>query len=157
MLDKLIQEILKLSAQEGKGSRVSLEMLESVWPWLVGQDMARRTRPLSWEDGTLHIDVSTYAWVQELSFHQKDLTARIQRLFPWPLRSLKLSVSGQFTPLQQSDELPLIQGAHARIQRPAWDPTLLDEEEVQEDLGRLDEETRELLLKIRRNASDSKG
>lgn len=157
MLDKLIQEILKFSAKENRGPHVSLEMLESVWPWLVGQDMARRTRPLSWEDGTLHIDVSTYAWVQELSFHQKDLTARIQRLFPWPLRSLKLSVSGKFTPLIQGDDLPIIEGVHTRIHQPEWDNTLLDEDEVQEDLSRLDEETRELLLRIRRNASDSKG
>lgn len=156
MLDHLLQEILRVSAQENKQRDVvSIELLESVWPWLVGKDMARRTRPVSWEDGTLHIDVSTYAWVQELSFHQQDLTTRIKKLFPWPLKQLRLSVSTHFTPLPIEDDMPIIKGRPLKAQRPVWHADALDEQEVEEDLSKLDDDLRDSLERIRQLASKS--
>lgn len=154
-LEFILREILKHSAQQGGNRGVNLRLLESVWPWLVGHDMARRTRPVSWRAKTLHIEVSSYAWVQELSFHREELLARIKRLFPWPLDELKLTVSERFEPLLIDDEAPLIQGlSAARMpKRPLWDEGLIDEHEVEQDLEALDEETRASLLRIRKLAS----
>ena len=151
LLEHIVREILRHSAQEGgKGQVVNLGLLESVWPWLVGQDMARRTRPLTWRAGTLHVAVSSYAWVQELSFHREELMARIRRLFPWPLRELRLTVSERFEPLSLHEELPLIASPGlARSPRQPWREELLDEAEVAQDLAQLDDETRQQLLRIR--------
>lgn len=154
-LEFILKEILRQSAQQGGKRAVNLNLLESVWPWLVGQDMARRTRPVSWSAKTLHIEVSSYAWVQELSFHREELLARVKRLFPWPLEELRLTVSERFEPLSVDDGATLVVGLSAgrMPQRPQWREELLNEEEVSEDLAVLDEETRDLLLKIRKLAS----
>ena len=107
MLDNLIQLILKHSASQADPNIINLELLEAAWPALVGREMARRTRPRAWSEGTLHIDVSTHAWVQELSFHREELLGRIQRLFPWQLERLHLSVAEHFEPLELREELEL--------------------------------------------------
>lgn len=158
MLDNLIQLILKHSASQADPKVINLELLEAAWPALVGREMARRTRPRSWHDGTLHIDVSTHAWVQELSFHREELLGRIQRLFPWPLERLHLSVAERFEPLEQREELELYErpptrsAPKKRADRPLEEH---QEREVDEALEHLDEETRAYLLSIRRHIKSS--
>ena len=160
MLDNLIQLILKHSASQADPNIINLELLEAAWPALVGREMARRTRPRAWSEGTLHIDVSTHAWVQELSFHREELLGRIQRLFPWQLDRLHLSVPEPFEPLELREELELYErpeeaaryAKSARSDKPLGEQ---QEKEVDEALEHLDEETRAHLLSIRRHIKGS--
>ena len=158
MLDQLIRTILEKSAQQGTADVVNLELLEAAWPTLVGDQMARRTRPKSWHEGTLHVEVSSYAWVQELSFHRTRLLSKIQALFPWPLGRLHLSVAERFEPLALRQELePLKPLAPAgRDRRGAAGPGgEIDQAEVRRDLeGLEDEEMRQSLLRIQKLIQD---
>ena len=150
MIDDLIRLIMKHSAEKADPSVISLELLEAAWPTLVGVEMARRTRPRAWGDGTLHIDVSSHAWVQELSFHREELLGRIKRVFPWRLERLHLSVAERFEPLERRELL-----GELDVPRPELvtkPPRQLDEEaerEAHEALAHLDPETREVMLRIR--------
>ncbi len=150
MIDNLIQLILKHSADQADPDVVNLELLEAAWPSLVGHEMAQRTRPRAWNDGTLHIDVSSHAWVQELSFHREELLSRIQKLFPWKLERLHLSVAQRFEALEFREDLEVIDSPlpkrMARRNKPLTED---DEAEVVEAMDHLDEETQAMLQRIR--------
>ncbi len=147
MMEQLIRAILKQGAAAAGERVVSLALLEAAWPWLVGHDMAQRTRPREWRQRTLYIEASSYAWVQELSFHREELMARIQRLFPWPLERLHLSVATHFTPLSVRDDEPVVAGLRPARARDRPGPAV-DAQQVSDDLERLDDETRALLVSI---------
>ena len=151
MLDNLIQLILKQAATQADPDVINLELLEAAWPALVGKEMARRTRPREWQAGTLHIDVSTHAWVQELSFHREELLGRIARLFPWKLERLHLSVAEHFTPLPMREEVELIEEPrpHKKKDAHARPLTASDEQAAEHDMAQLDEEMQAMLRKIR--------
>ena len=49
------------------------------WPTLVGPRIAAQTRPASVRDGQLTIEVSSSAWLNELSFLKRPMLQRIER------------------------------------------------------------------------------
>jgi len=158
MIDNLIRLILKHSAAQADPKVVNLDLLEAAWPALVGKEMSRRTRPRSWESGTLHIEVSSHAWVQELSFHREALLGKIQRTFPWQLERLHLSVAQDFEPLDPRPEFEEIDSPLSS--KPTKTPKPLDSEqqkELVEDLGHLDAEARASLLRIREHIRNKHG
>jgi hypothetical protein len=152
-LDDLITLILQEGARQADPRRVNLELFEAAWPVLVGDELARRTRPVAWSEGTLHIEVSSTPWMQELSYRSDELRRRITKLFPWPLERLRLTVAERFEPLPEGlgDELITIdRSARSDTSRRRHRP--LSEEQVAEaeaDLAELDEEMRETLRRIR--------
>ncbi len=158
MLDDLIMLILKEGARQADPRRVNLDLFEAAWPVLVGDELARRTRPVAWKDGTLHIEVSSTPWMQELSYRSDELRERITRLFPWPLERLRLTVAERFEPLPEGlgDEIIKIdRSARRDLTRRAHRP--LSPEQVAEaeaDLADLDEEMRETLRRIRGHILD---
>jgi predicted nucleic acid-binding Zn ribbon protein len=51
------------------------------WPDAVGPQVARRARAVSFQTGTLFVEVDGSAWLQELSILKRDLVRRVnQRL-----------------------------------------------------------------------------
>jgi len=58
------------------------------WPEVVGEVIAKRSRPRVLRDGILHIEVEGSVWMQELWFHQKEIIERVRVAFP------KLAVTG---------------------------------------------------------------
>ena len=147
MLDNLIQLILKHSASQADPNIINLELLEAAWPALVGREMARRTRPRAWSEGTLHIDVSTHAWVQELSFHREELLGKIQKTFPWPLTRLHLSVAEDFEPLSQREELETIDRPTRPVAKRQATESL--NQEAREAMSKFDEDMQARMMRIR--------
>lgn len=147
MIDHLVRLILKHSAEQANPSVVNLELLEAAWPSLVGKEMARRTRPRAWSQETLHIEVSSHAWVQELSFHREELLGKIQRTFPWKLSRLHLSVAEDFEPLTTREELETIERAPMPIKKKAASPEL--NQEAREAMGTFDDELQARMMRIR--------
>ena len=49
------------------------------WPRLVGPRVARRTRAVSFREGTLIVEVEGSAWMHELGFLKRDLLREIHR------------------------------------------------------------------------------
>lgn len=134
---------------------VSLELLEAAWPELVGRDLAGRTRPQDWRGSTLYIAVSSMPWMQELSYRQDELLARIGRLFPWKIERLHLSVVEPFEPLEARDALETVDIARPqKASRPAQPLDAAQARQAARDLDALDEDTRAALLRIKRHIQD---
>jgi predicted nucleic acid-binding Zn ribbon protein len=58
------------------------------WPGVVGDVVAKRSRPRILRDGILHIEVDGSVWMQELWFHQREIIERVRAAYP------KLTVTG---------------------------------------------------------------
>jgi predicted nucleic acid-binding Zn ribbon protein len=54
----------------------------SLWPAIVGEDIAARTRAVRIEKGVLHIQVDHGAWIQELHFMEKTIIRRLREKAP---------------------------------------------------------------------------
>ena len=60
------------------------------WPEVVGPRIARRTRAVSFRDGTLRVDVEGSAWQYELGFLERRLLREMERRLGAPVvRSLQ--------------------------------------------------------------------
>ena len=61
------------------------------WPDAVGPQIARRTRAVRFEEGTLVVEIEGSAWLQELSMLKRDLLRQVnQRLGSQHVRDLRL-------------------------------------------------------------------
>jgi len=61
----------------------------AIWPEVVGESLARRTRATSFRDGTLWVEVEGSAWLHELGFLKRELVRRLnQRLESRQVRDL---------------------------------------------------------------------
>ena len=51
----------------------------SEWPAVAGARIARRSRAVSFRDGTLNVEVEGSAWMHELAFLKRDLVRNLNR------------------------------------------------------------------------------
>jgi len=51
----------------------------SEWPQVVGPQLARHARAVSFRDGALVVEVEGSAWMQEIGFLKRDLVRRINQ------------------------------------------------------------------------------
>jgi len=56
--------------------------LRREWHGVVGDALARRSRPRFVKGGRLFIAVENNAWMQEIRFHQREIVERVRELFP---------------------------------------------------------------------------
>ena len=74
-LGDVVASVLK---HAGLTDRVAQASVIPEWPRLVGPQIAEVTEPLLLQqDGTLVVVVKTHAWMQELTFLERDLLARL--------------------------------------------------------------------------------
>lgn len=67
--------------------------LQQGWPEVVGEVIAKRSRPRVLKDGILHIEVEGSVWMQELWFHQKEIVERVREAFPkLPVTGIRLEI-----------------------------------------------------------------
>ena len=60
------------------------------WPDAVGPQVARRARAVSFQDGTLVVEVEGSAWLQELSILKRELVRQLnRRLGAHPVRDIR--------------------------------------------------------------------
>ena len=60
------------------------------WPDAVGPGLARRTRAVSFQEGTLLVEVEGSAWLHELNILKRDLVRQLNRhLGSQPVRDLR--------------------------------------------------------------------
>lgn len=150
MLEDLVRTILREAARSADPDVVNMQLIEAAWPTLVGPDLARRTRPRRWSDGTLHIEVSSTPWLQEFSYRRDDLTRRIQRLFPWRLDEIHLSVAERFVPVTASDDPLILSPRRKRAAPPGPRLDAEQERDAKADLDKLDDDMRDIMQRLRR-------
>jgi hypothetical protein len=139
MLSKTLRTNLEASADAASTTRPSLALLREVWPTLLEEPLCHRTRPSKWDDATLTIGVASEQWLKEVRRNQRQVHARIHRLLPWPVDQLELVVEDLPKPSPSG-------GAVAAQQD--IEPAQVGDE-IHGDLERLDEGTRDLMLRIR--------
>jgi hypothetical protein len=147
MLSKTLRTILETSADASSSTGPSLALLREVWPTLLQDPLCHRTRPSGWEDGTLTIGVASEQWLKEVRRNERQIHARIHRLLPWPVDQLEFvieSLPKATRPVAQEGDEPDI------------DLAPVDDDALQDDLERLDEPTRELMLRIRAHMNQEK-
>lgn len=93
MLQSLVKEIISLSALQPTSTTPSTELLQQTWTALVGEELARCTLPVAWNDGVLDLEVSSPRWLDEFSRQRARLRTKIARLLPWPLVDIRLSIA----------------------------------------------------------------
>jgi hypothetical protein len=90
-LDEIVPGVLKGACR--KASPGGLSKVRELWPGAVGEAAARRSRPLSLNDGELTIEVASAALRQHLSvFRRKEI---LEALRPAGVSSLRCKVSGR--------------------------------------------------------------
>lgn len=146
MLSKTLRTILEASAENARANGPSVSLLRQVWPTLLDEPLCHRTRPAAYDDGTLTIGVASEAWLKEAKRNQRRLHARIRRRLPWPVDHVAFIVESLPAPPR---------GGEPAVVEPA--PELAEDDvddALRGDLSRLDEPTRELLLRIRAHIDD---
>ena len=54
----------------------------SLWPSVVGKEIAARTTAVSVDDGVLHVRVEHSVWLQELYFMERQILRRLKEAAP---------------------------------------------------------------------------
>jgi hypothetical protein len=75
------------------------------WESAVGSRIARRTRPLRIERGTLHVLAASAAWVQELSLLSEPIVAELRKR-GYTLSSLRFRVGSVDRPVEPRSDGP---------------------------------------------------
>lgn len=91
MWTKLLKGAAQQAAQKGALPAPTQEFLAKIWPTLVGEVIARRSRPLSLQEQTLHLEVDQENLVRELSLHPLPLLRRVRQYSPWTIERLQVS------------------------------------------------------------------
>jgi len=63
--------------RSGLAGKIEAASVVPEWPTLVGDGIARVTRPVRVSDGVLFVEVASSAWMMELNMMRRDLMARI--------------------------------------------------------------------------------
>lgn len=148
MLSKLLRDALSSSASRLKPP--TPELLREVWPTLLGEPLCHRTQPKALHDKTLLIAVASEAWLKEIKRHERPIHTRLHRLLPWPVHALEFVVETLPAPPRVDAQ------ARAKASLDLPDVETLDLS-TQDDLARLDDTTRDIMLRIRAHIDDESG
>ena len=82
-----------------------VEILAPLWPHVAGKPMARHSRPVAFEEGTLTLESDCTAWSAEMRRMADDIRAQINRYFGVPtVRRLKVRYVSK--PISAAASLP---------------------------------------------------
>ncbi len=159
MLKSLVKEIVSLSAAQSTSTAPSTDLLQQTWTTLVGDELARCTMPVGWNNGVLELEVSSARWLDEFSRQRSRLRNKIAGLLPWPLTDIRLKIASPATALRFAEILSeaAAQSAGSKgSNKPALNSHEIAAEmdlsdNVLADLEPLDEDIRLNLLRIRQH------
>ena len=80
----------------GLQTRFNERRVVETWASVVGPELARRSRALRCENGTLVVHVDHGAWMQELHFIEKELLAKLRSACPG-VNLVKIRFTGRET------------------------------------------------------------
>jgi predicted nucleic acid-binding Zn ribbon protein len=76
-ISKILPLIFK--AQVRRSNPRVVEILAPLWPLVAGKPMARQSRPVAFEEGTLTLECDCMSWSAEMRRIADDILARINR------------------------------------------------------------------------------
>lgn len=86
----MIRAILQQRA--ARGLPVTAPFLASIWSALLGEDLARVTRPINLIEGTLEIACASPTWQQQMAQQQQRLLKLLNAQLPDPIHTLHFSL-----------------------------------------------------------------
>jgi len=143
-----IQDALKL---RGISDAIRANRLNTEWIELVGDRIAKRTRPVGVFERVLHVEVATSVWMQELNLLRAQLLSGLLERFGEPrlFDELRFKLAGR----TRRDEIVVPPGrkAPSPVARPFVFPATGEHREaIIDDVSRVDdEELRELIARVR--------
>jgi predicted nucleic acid-binding Zn ribbon protein len=113
-LDGLIKG---LEQQESWQVQKQFRLVLLHWPKSVGFAVARITRPIGIQRGTLYVATSTAAWAQTLSYERFNILNKLNRYQKQPLKGMRFSTAqwAQTTPASQAKSLSENPAAQGRL------------------------------------------
>jgi len=75
----LLSGVLKELGLEGK---LEEGRLREQWPRIVGEAIAKRSRPATVRGATLIVEVENNVWMNEIQFHRSEIIRKIHQEFP---------------------------------------------------------------------------
>lgn len=75
------------------GEPITVAFLTTIWPAVVGSDMARRTRPIRLAESKLVVEVSSQLWQRELDRQRQRMLDQVNHFLPRQLDTLTFVVS----------------------------------------------------------------
>ena len=75
----ILPEILKSA---GLDKKIRESGILTLWPEVVGEEVAQRTRAVKVDKGILYVNVDHGAWMQELHFMERDILRRLRARAP---------------------------------------------------------------------------
>ncbi|MGB3297513.1 MAG: DUF721 domain-containing protein [Phormidesmis sp.] len=90
-----------LENQESWQAQQQFRLVLQHWPKAVGFAVARKTRPISIQRGTLYVATATAAWAQTLLYERFNILRKLNRYQKSPLQGIRFS-SAQWTQWAQS-------------------------------------------------------
>lgn len=90
MWKDIFQEIAQRGAREGNLPEATPELLEEIWPALVGESLARLSSPVQLCDRTLCVAVRHRQLVDDWKSSPMLLLRKIRRFCPWPIETLEI-------------------------------------------------------------------
>ncbi|MFK8183214.1 MAG: DciA family protein [Phormidesmis sp.] len=82
-----------LESQESWQVQRQFRLVLLHWPKAVGFAVARKTRPISIQRGTLYVATATASWAQTLSYERLTILKKLNRHQRQPLRSIRFSTA----------------------------------------------------------------
>ncbi len=92
-LDGLGNLIKGLESQESWQAQRQFRQVLQQWPKAVGFAVARHTRPVSIQQGTLYVATSTAAWAQTLLYERFNILRKLNRHQRQPLKNIRFSTA----------------------------------------------------------------
>lgn len=85
--------IKALETQESWQMQQQFRLVLLHWPKSVGFAVARKTRPVSIQRGTLYVATATASWAQTLSYERLNILKKLNRYQRRPLKSIRFSTA----------------------------------------------------------------
>lgn len=89
-----IEGLIKgLESQDSWRSQQQFRLVLQHWPKAVGFAVARKTRPISIQRGTLYVATATAVWANTLSYERLKIIKKLNRFQRQPLKSIRFSTA----------------------------------------------------------------
>ena len=72
-------KVVLAALRRAAGTEKPLDLLEALWPLIVGPRLAEHTRPVAWEKGWVEVAVGDRDWQEQLEHMPDALRSRINR------------------------------------------------------------------------------
>lgn len=82
-----------LESQESWRSQQQFRLVLQHWPKAVGFAVARKTRPISIQRGTLYVATATAVWANTLSYERLKIVKKLNRFQRQPLKNIRFSAA----------------------------------------------------------------